>query len=61
MKQYLLFEGYRYYPKGGWVDFSEDFDTLEQAKSAIAPDTIDELSWYQIVDAITKQIVEEYP
>lgn len=31
MKQYLLFAYDRHYPLGGWADFQEDFDTVEEA------------------------------
>ena len=32
MKQYLLFTFEQYYPSGGWEDFKEDFDDLNEAK-----------------------------
>lgn len=31
MKRYLLFADYQYYPRGGWSDFKDSFDSLEEA------------------------------
>jgi hypothetical protein len=35
MKNYLLFRGYTYYPSGGWQDFIEDFDCVEDTLTAL--------------------------
>jgi hypothetical protein len=35
MKNYLVFYGDCYYPKGGMDDFIGDFDTIKDAKKAI--------------------------
>lgn len=34
LKRYLLFAGDHYYPKGGWDDFRDSFDTIEAAMNA---------------------------
>lgn len=33
MKRYLCFAGEDYYPSGGWDDYVDSFDTLEEAVS----------------------------
>lgn len=33
LKRYLLFAFNDYYPAGGWDDFVESFDTIDEAKS----------------------------
>ena len=33
MKRFLVFGGEDYYPHGGWGDFIDSFDTIEEAKS----------------------------
>lgn len=32
MKRYLVFAYWAYYPIGGWHDFQDSFDTLEEAR-----------------------------
>lgn len=56
MKRYLLFTGYDYYPDGGWSDFKESFDSLEEAIAASqkSPYYCD---WNQVVDTETMEIV----
>ena len=51
MKRYLLFAGHDYYPNGGWSDFHNDFNDLEQAKE-MALDLLSKHSydWTQVVD-----------
>ncbi len=53
MKRYLLFAGDMYYPCGGWEDFKDDFDTVEEAREGVrslrrnpwgGPD------WWDIID-----------
>lgn len=56
MKRFLLFAGDMYYPGGGWSDFMEDFDSLEEARNG-GRQTSDD--WYQIVDTETMKEVEE--
>jgi hypothetical protein len=34
MKRFLLFRGEQYYPRGGWHDFVDSFNTLEEARRA---------------------------
>lgn len=61
MKRYLVFAGDAYYPAGGWDDFREAFNTLDEAKEYA--ETIrrknasfdhkrvyDTFDWQQIVD-----------
>lgn len=54
MKRYLLFAGDNYYPSGGWGDFVDGFDSVEQAALKLAERSYD---WFQIVDATTGEIV----
>jgi hypothetical protein len=55
MKRYLLFSGSNYYASGGWNDFREDYDTLEEAKEGLR---IHQEQWWQIVDITTKTMVD---
>lgn len=55
MKQYLLFGFDQYYPSGGWNDFLDSFDSVEEA-------TMDchkygDHEYYQIVDSQTGDVV----
>jgi hypothetical protein len=54
MKKYLLFLGDCYYPSGGWNDFQSSFDTIEEARAAVPPNT----DWWHIVDSETASEVE---
>jgi hypothetical protein len=49
IKRYLVFAGPRYYPEGGWGDFRNAYDTLEEAIafSSLMP-TAD--YWTHIID-----------
>ena len=51
MKRYLLFTGEYYYPSGGWRDFRDSFDTVEEALTQSRGD------WWHIVDSETGVIV----
>ncbi len=37
MKEFLLFAWPHYYPGGGWNDYEDSYDTLEEAKAAASP------------------------
>lgn len=47
LRRYLLFAGGHYYPNGGWNDFVESFDNLDQAKAVGLKLRED---WYHIFD-----------
>jgi len=47
MKRYLVFKGDQYYPSGGWADFADSFDTLDDAFIALASWRQD---WWHIID-----------
>ena len=51
MKRFLIFAGDLHYPTGGWYDFEGDFDTLEDAKTALLNINCD---WWHIVDTVRK-------
>lgn len=62
MKRYLLFHGYIYYPAGGWDDFEESFDTLDDAKAYVEKNRPNETysswgwyHWYHIIDSQTNE------
>lgn len=57
MKRYLLFAGSYYYPGGGWDDFIQSFDTLEEAMAHPEAFQDDYVHWYMIVDSTDEQIV----
>ena len=44
--KYLLFAGHDYYPSGGALDFRGSFDTVDEAKAAVAADTM--IEWAHV-------------
>ncbi len=50
IKQYLIFAGHYYYPSGGWSDFQDSFDTLEEAEESAAYFYSISKDWVQIID-----------
>jgi len=61
MKRYLLFTFSNYYPCGGFEDYIDIFDTIEEAYNYwINIPSIDRHCNCQIVDYQTLQIVQEY-
>lgn len=57
LKRFLYFNGYVYYPSGGWDDFKQSFDTLEEAKAHAAQWPGE---WNHIVDLETGEVIESY-
>jgi len=57
MERYLVFEGYEYYPSGGWHDFAGDFATIEEANKSFGKDSC--WRWGHIVDTISGEIVRD--
>jgi hypothetical protein len=56
LKRYLVFAGDSYYPGGGWEDFVDSFDSLDEAHASAA--TAQEKSdWSHVVDTHTGQVV----
>jgi hypothetical protein len=51
---YLLFVIDQYYPNGGWNDFADMFDTLDEAKLEGSKSRGD---YYHIVELSSRQIV----
>jgi hypothetical protein len=56
MKRFLVFEGLQYYPCGGWDDFTDHYDTEEEALLSVKCKDVYE--WYQIVDTQTMEVVK---
>ena len=52
MKRYLLFGGGYYYPMGGWLDFEDSYDTIDEAKENLFGD------WCHLIDSQTGDLVE---
>lgn len=46
--------GDTYYPNGGWEDFIDDFDSIEEA---LARATKNGRDWFHIVDTETAKII----
>ena len=62
MKQYLLFVGDDYYPRGGMHDYKGSFKSAESAKEYVETYHMEFYNdWYHIVDASTMNIVDSYP
>lgn len=55
MKRYLLFMGLQHYPKGGWQDFKDSYDSLEEAISAVA--NYSGIEWWHVVDTEEQRVV----
>lgn len=55
MKRYLLFRFDRFYPTGGWNDFSAAYDTIEEAREF---GKLPGGDYYQIVDSHTGVEIE---
>lgn len=63
MKRYLLFAGSSYYPRGGWLDFIDSFDTPEEAKEvgqchdififSNKEESYPKYDWFHIIDKKT--------
>lgn len=56
MKRYLLFAYDQYYPRGGWGDFKDSFDSLEEAFAYGLhkyPDGEKRYDWCHVVDTET--------
>jgi len=50
MKRFLVFAGANYYPRGGWKDFLDSFDTKEESLVALIGAMKDGKDWGQILD-----------
>lgn len=60
MKRYLIFAGDRFYPSGGWKDFKQSCETVEDALVCLIDVLMnDGADWYQIIDSVTAEIVKE--
>lgn len=62
MKRFLVFYGYSFYPSGGMEDFSNDYESLEEAIKKLK--LMDELhiakdNWGHIWDSNEREIVFE--
>lgn len=54
MKRYMLFTMDQYYPRGGWNDFHDSYNTTEEAIEAVASTKCDH--WH-VVDSTTGEEV----
>lgn len=60
MKRFLVFASQVYYPGGGWEDFLQSCDTLDEAKAAAAAYQSPDFGagfWWHVVDRDTLTIV----
>jgi hypothetical protein len=60
MNQFLLFAGAFYYASGGWDDFVDSFDTVEEAHDYVdvaAKERPQDYDWHHIVDSNTGEMV----
>lgn len=54
MKRYLLFVMDNYYPNGGWSDFADSFDTIQEANDYFTSlhrddyDLVDTTTWERV-------------
>lgn len=60
LKRYLVLAGYHYYPSGGWGDFVDSFETIDEAEAHAKKEAPRrERHWWHIVDSATGEIVRE--
>ncbi len=52
MKRFMVFAGDSYYPEGGMADFLGDYETIEEAITAVTATVGD---WSQIVDTLDRR------
>lgn len=60
MNQFLLFAGASYYASGGWDDFVDSFDNVEEARDYVevaAKERPHDYDWHHIVDSNTGEMV----
>ena len=56
MKRYLLFAGDYHYPNGGWSDFVDSFDSVEEAQDHLNHSKDSYLvDWAHVVDTETME------
>lgn len=61
MKRYALFAGACYYASGGWADFVDSFDSVEDAQKHSEAFNEEYAHWFQIIDLHTGQEVVPQP
>jgi hypothetical protein len=54
MKRFYLFAGYNYYPAGGWDDFNDSFDSVDEAIKIGKEHPGD---WYHVIDSQTGESI----
>lgn len=59
MRNYLVFRGLNYYPKGGMDDFYRSFDSLHLAIQYYNKYTMNESKWAHVYSLKDKKIVHE--
>lgn len=64
MKRFLVFGGAIYYPSGGWDDFQVGFETMAEAREAVATNQLlpgwgGAWHWWHIVDLETGKKIYE--
>jgi len=57
LNRYLIFGGYVCFPAGGWDDFRESKNDLEQAKKIAQEYASDLTKWAHVIDRRTGQEV----
>lgn len=60
MKKFILFKVDQYYPNGGWHDFYDSYDTLDEARAA-GNVFRDYYSSYHIVNTETWEMIKPCP
>lgn len=50
MKRYIVFYGDSYYPRGGWLDLKEFFDSKDEAITVAEELSLDNYGWSHVVD-----------
>lgn len=58
MKRFAVFAGDVYYPCGGWNDYRESFDTLDEARRYVF-NWACRADWWHIVDLTTREVVAQ--
>jgi len=57
LRQFLLFAGANYYPAGGWDDYIDSFDSVEDAKAHVDAQASMRFDWWHVIDMTTGEEV----
>jgi len=60
MKRFFVFSGPFYDACGGMTEFEADFDTLQEAQTAVSGILPKDQRWWQILDTAERRMISSY-